>query len=155
MLTRRIVLSAYIDSLNSYDLLEDKMTLFVRVTLLLLLIALGNTALAQTRQLSADEIKEVFSGSTAVGLHLEKNKKFKMQVKENGQLLMIYGYDRSRPYRIKGTWSAEDNNWCRTLFVENEKRHKCQNIIEEESAYYFVDLDGTRTSRCFKSDIIK
>ena len=111
-----------------------------------------------SRRLKGKEILAIFSGAEAYGFHYEHSKKFKATFDEGGRLSIVYDYSGARPFRVRGNWSVKDDTWCRSIVVTGPGRYtpyKCQSLVEEGSAYYLVDLDGTKSSRFMKGDISK
>jgi hypothetical protein len=135
---------------------QKPMALRKKFMLTLAGLLMSVSATAQERTLSGDEIRETFSGTVAYGHHFKNNVRMKIEIRNNGKIYMIYSYDLPRPYRIRGKWDIEDDSWCRKMSppATNTDR-KCQKIIEDNGAYYFVDEDGYRSSRIFKKDIKK
>ena len=80
----------------------------------------------------------------------------RVEVARNGKLYVLYDYDSPRPYMIKGTWQVKGDLWCRILKpYRRPVSDKCQTVVEDGGAIYFVDEDGNRQSRFFRKDIRK
>ena len=132
------------------------MCVLKRFALFAAILTLSFPVLADERVLTGAEILERFAGAVAYGHDLDPIRKMRVEVARNGKLYVLYDYDSPRPYMIKGTWQVKGDLWCRILKpYRRPVSDKCQTVVEDGGAIYFVDEDGNRQSRFFRKDIRK
>lgn len=141
-------------------LMEAEMVATKLTAMLLAASALSFAAIAEERKLTGQEIRETFAGTASDGYDLDDRIRYKVEIRKDGSLRLIYNYYSPQPIELKGNWTVEGDHWCRAVrasprFKSPGSPKKCQTVIEEDGAYIFIDPNGTRVSRIYARDIRK
>ena len=132
------------------------MSVLKRFALFAAILTLSFPVLADERVLTGAEILERFAGAVAYGYDLDPKRRMRVEVAKNGKIYLLYDYDSPQPVLIKGTWQVKGDLWCRVVKSRWQlPSDKCQTVVEEGGAIYFVDEDGSRQSRFRLKDIRK
>ena len=132
------------------------MCMLKRIALFAAILTLSFPTLADERTLSGAEIRDLLSGAVMYGYDLDPKRRMRVEITKKGKVYVLYNYDSPQPVMIKGTWQVKGDLWCRILKPRRSPvSDKCQTVVEEGGAIYFVDEDGSRQSRFLKKDIKK
>jgi hypothetical protein len=91
------------------------------------LIGMSQVALAETRDLTKDEIIEMFSDKTVWGNHARKNKRDKVYFASDGTLKSEV-YERHIDWESEGKWYVNDEN---QLCMEKEGDTRCLRVVDK------------------------